>query len=300
MKFVNQIAEIVHSTADLHQGASNKNLGEAFLMVWKLPREDIDSFDDELSIKPESTACNYIADLAVLSFVKINWKVNKYSHILEYGRNEKMLARIPNYRVNMGFGLHVGWGIEGAIGSPYKIDASYLSPNVNIAARLEAGTRQYGVSILISGELQELLTDPYKEMTRLIDIVTVKGSAIPMKFYTINLKQTAVTEERAPFEGMTPKEKKDMRTEARKEFKTTIFSGITTTHDLLLEDENISIMLREDMSNKPDFKREYQAAFEKYIAGNWEDAILIFRKCRDMNPEDGPVRTLIHYIESYN
>jgi class 3 adenylate cyclase len=53
----------------------------------------------------------------------------------------------------MGFGLHVGWAIEGAIGSEFKIDASYLSPNVNLAARLEAASRQYGVSLLISGEL---------------------------------------------------------------------------------------------------------------------------------------------------
>ena len=50
----------------------------------------------------------------------------------------------------MGFGLHFGWGIEGAIGksnkffvfliffkgSEFKIDASYLSPNVNMAERL--------------------------------------------------------------------------------------------------------------------------------------------------------------------
>jgi class 3 adenylate cyclase len=120
--------------------------------------------------------------------LKANAAINKYKHLLEYNSNDKMLERIPNYKINMGFGLHVGWGIEGAIGSPYKIDASYLSPNVNISARLEAATRQYGVSILISGELQELLTEPFKKITRLIDIVTVKGSAVPMKFYTINLK----------------------------------------------------------------------------------------------------------------
>jgi class 3 adenylate cyclase len=54
MRFVNQIAEVVHSECDLHQGSSNKNLGEAFLMVWKFPRDDIDSFDDELSIRPDN------------------------------------------------------------------------------------------------------------------------------------------------------------------------------------------------------------------------------------------------------
>ena len=41
----------------------------------------------------------------------------------------------------MGFGLHVGWAIEGAIGSNFKIDASYLSPNVNMASRLDADTK---------------------------------------------------------------------------------------------------------------------------------------------------------------
>lgn len=58
----------------------------------------------------------------------------------------------------MGFGLHVGWGIEGAIGSYFKIDASYLSPNVNMSSRLEAASRQFGVPLLLSGQLYELLT----------------------------------------------------------------------------------------------------------------------------------------------
>lgn len=211
-----------------------------------------------------------------------------------------MLERIPNYKVNMGFGLHVGWGIEGAIGSPYKIDASYLSPNVNISARLEAATRQYGVSILLSGELQEILNEPFKEITRLIDIVTVKGSAVPMKFYTVNLKLDCLEEARAPFEGMTANAKKEMRGEAKKDLKAKLDEDIITTEDILKEDEDLLKMMREHKSNQPEFKREYQAAFEKYIDGNWGEAILIFRKCRDLNPEDGPVRTLIHYVESHN
>lgn len=70
MLFVNQIAEVVHSEVDLHMGSSNKNLGEAFLMVWKFPRADIDSFDDELSIRPDNRYANNIADMAVLGFLK--------------------------------------------------------------------------------------------------------------------------------------------------------------------------------------------------------------------------------------
>ena len=52
--------------------------------------------------------------------------------------------------MGMGFGLHAGWAIEGAVGSIHKVDATYLSPHVNMAARLETSSRQYGVPILIS------------------------------------------------------------------------------------------------------------------------------------------------------
>jgi len=66
---------------------------------------------------------------------------------------------MKGYRVKMGFGLHFGWSIEGAIGSNYKIDASYLSPHVNMASRLEAATKQFGTGLLISGKLRDILTD---------------------------------------------------------------------------------------------------------------------------------------------
>merc|ERR1719487_3170674 len=36
MNFVNQIADIVHSTVAEFSGSANKNIGDAFLLVWKL------------------------------------------------------------------------------------------------------------------------------------------------------------------------------------------------------------------------------------------------------------------------
>jgi hypothetical protein len=36
MVFVNEIAEILHSTVDSCLGSANKNIGEAFLVVWKI------------------------------------------------------------------------------------------------------------------------------------------------------------------------------------------------------------------------------------------------------------------------
>ena len=34
------------------------------------------------------------------------------------------------YRTKLGFGLHFGWSVEGPVGTPTKIDCSYLSPEV--------------------------------------------------------------------------------------------------------------------------------------------------------------------------
>ena len=79
----------------------------------------------------------------------------------------------------MGFGLHVGWAIEGAIGSEFKIDASYLSPNVNMASRLEAATKQFGTTILLSGDFAQLLSPAVRARCRQIDCVTVKGTPLP-------------------------------------------------------------------------------------------------------------------------
>ena len=96
--------------------------------------------------------------MSVFSFLKIIAKLNKYHHILKYNENKEMQKRVDGWKVKMGFGLHQGWAIEGAIGSFFKIDASYLSPNVNMAARLEAATGQFGTLLLLSGDLHDILS----------------------------------------------------------------------------------------------------------------------------------------------
>ena len=42
MIFVNEIAEIVHGTVDSFLGSANKNIGDAFLLVWKYENENIE------------------------------------------------------------------------------------------------------------------------------------------------------------------------------------------------------------------------------------------------------------------
>ena len=82
------------------------------------------------------------------------------------------------------FPSSTGWAIEGAIGSEYKIDASYLSPHVNMASRLEAATKQYGVTVLLSDAFVAMLSPRVAARVRQVDCVTVKGSQQPVGLYT--------------------------------------------------------------------------------------------------------------------
>ena len=111
----------------------------------------------------------------------------------------------------MGFGLHMGWAIEGAIGSEYKIDASYLSPNVNMAARLEAASRQYGVPLLISGDLWDTRSRDFRKIFREVDTVTVKGSLLPVRLFSISVRQENLAPEVDNYALMAIKDKKDLR-----------------------------------------------------------------------------------------
>ena len=202
---VNEIAEIVHSSVDRFGGATNKNIGEAFLNVWKFYNEapvrhgdknNIKNIrkDNLLEIDPTNIQVAITADMSVLAFLRIILKINKNYNILNYRNNEEILKRIPNFKLNMGFGLHMGYGIEGAVGSTYKIDASYLSPNVNIAARLESASRQFHIPILISGVLYNLLSDEMKDLCRFVDCVMVKGSELPLDLYTIDVNLNLKTQ----------------------------------------------------------------------------------------------------------
>lgn len=48
MSYVNQVAEITHSIVDKYGGAPNKNIGEAFVLVWKFHNPDeIEAMDED-------------------------------------------------------------------------------------------------------------------------------------------------------------------------------------------------------------------------------------------------------------
>jgi hypothetical protein len=72
--------------------------------------------------------------------------------------------------------LHCGWAIEGAIGTEFKIDANYLSPNVHITTELNQAADHYKIPLLFSGQLFDLLTDESKMFCRKIDRILLKDT----------------------------------------------------------------------------------------------------------------------------
>lgn len=127
------------------------------------------------------------ADFSAISFMKIQSKINRKRNVLDYRKDTRLTSRMPGYKVKIGYGLHIGWSIEGAIGSDYKIDASYLSPNVNMSARLEGGTKLYGITILITSSLADLFTQGLKDIVRQIDCVECKGFPTKFGLYTVDM-----------------------------------------------------------------------------------------------------------------
>mmetsp|Transcript_59005 Transcript_59005/g.86516 ORF Transcript_59005/g.86516 Transcript_59005/m.86516 type:complete len:735 (+) Transcript_59005:110-2314(+) len=174
MLYVNIVADIVHRAVKENEGAPNKNIGDAFLVAWKMP-------DDADMTKPVDTPYgNTYGDSCIKAFVRSCIETQASKPLRELTEHPKIQERLPGFKISMGYGLHAGWAIEGAIGSMLKIDASYLSPHVNLAARLETGTHQFGVDILFSDIIFAMVSPELQALCRKIDRVTVKGSLQPI------------------------------------------------------------------------------------------------------------------------
>ena len=160
MLFVNRIAHILHSIVVQCSGAANKNIGDAFLLTWKL----------EEGVPPARHTS--LADQALVAFLKGLVELNRHQDFIcnfSVAATARLYKRFPGYNVRIGCGLHVGWAIEGAIGTFRKIDASYLSPSVNMSEYLESSTKAYGVPILLSEPFWKLLSPNATKYCRQVD-----------------------------------------------------------------------------------------------------------------------------------
>ena len=292
MIFVNTIAETIHSNVDRFQGETNKNLGDVFVCAWKLKDEQGEEIRE---VTPDNIYCQRLADNAVVGFISAFNEIHRKEELQKYINDPQIQAKLKNFKINMGFGLNVGWAIEGAIGSSSKIDCSYLSENVNISARLMLATRQYGVSMLISGVTYDLLSPGMKELFRCIDVITVKGSKQIIGVYTVDLNQNLRMRRKFKYDNLDVKKK---YYEMRKR-KTMFRLSETQDMQLYIDQEEEFNDLFDTKQNTSQFISNWESGFKAYIAGQWQLAKNHFNFCKEFC-NDGPANTLLNYMQSYS
>lgn len=266
-----------------------------YCLIKFLDNQQLIRKQDKIFISKLESEIQNTADCSVLAFLSIIIKINRDLRILNYQKDNEIQKLIKNYKVTMGFGLHMGWAIEGAIGSNYKIDASYLSPNVNMAARLEAATRQYGVKILISGQIYELLSEDLKEFCRIIDIVTVKGSIEPIKLYTLDLNDDFLRPYKKERKNFSDKQKREKQIDIKNAMRNS-FEDSSLTKQILKKKE-FKKLLKD--ARPIEFYKAFNSGFKNYVLGDWKKAKMHFLKCMLIYENDGPVKTLYQFIENH-
>lgn len=280
--FVNGIASIVHSCVDEFFGNPNKNVGDAFLLVWRL------------SGQPPDKRCR-LADMSLVALTRIvdrlacNWRV------AQYRGDVRLLRRLPGYRVRLRFGLHCGWAIEGAIGSEFKIDASYISPQVDTASALQSLASDYRCFILASGALVDMLSQGIKDECRLIDNIVLAEDrrGVRHKLYTLDLDDLVLqVEERSevPTTGPAKAKARWLRHQQKHER----WSDDYQMHQVFLKDMHINAM-RAKFSEE--FYCRFAMAYANYEAGNWPVAMQMLEVTRALvSPDDGPSDILLRYM----
>ena len=229
-------------------------------------------------------------DMALLSFLKILAKINKDPAILKYRSHQKILQRMPNYEVKLGFGLHLGWAIEGAIGSQFKVDASYLSPHVNIASALEGSTKLYGVPLLISGNLYDVFSEDVQAYCRKIDVIRLKGNSQPFSLYTSDCDFSGFSA------GNYASRKKTFFRNKKKNLQKKFESKDIETVTCFKESKEINLMRKGLLQ---EFFDCFNQGLENYINGDWEISKLNLLKALEIKRNDGPSLSLINYMSDY-
>jgi len=291
--FVNDVAAVVHDTTAEYDGATNKNIGDAFLAVWTFPRcvthknrnvkrcmnNHNYTIDNEIPIELSD-----LVNKALIATIKIQIRLYRSDKLNRYRVEPAIVKRFKNeFQVKLGAGLHVGWAIEGAIGSNHKIDATYLSPHVNISDQLECKTKLYKSSVIISDHFIRLLPKEALHLVRPVDHVKFKELPEKIDIFTVdlpdhfNMKEAAVDETHD--EGIVRKWRK-----------------VWTNSVNLYETDADLVDLRKYVDSIHEFKDTYMKGFECYKLGDWDQAERLFKTALTLKEADGPSMELLRFM----
>ena len=91
-----------------------------------------------------------------------------------YKRPEILIKLGPGKMPQFNFSLHMGWVIQGAIGSDLKMDACYLSPHLLVALKVEKLCEFYESEILVTEAVYNIMSLKARNTLRKIDVISMK------------------------------------------------------------------------------------------------------------------------------
>ena len=142
-----------------------------------------------------------------------------------------------------------------------------------------------------------MFTDEIRLLCREIDTVTVKGSIVPVKFFTVDMDTDQLKEKKDTLHSFTHQDRKKFRDKEKKLLLERIAQGKQSTWDLYARDKDFkSLRFNYDRH----FAKKFSEAYRRYIPGDWATAEDMLSQCLKMNPKDGPSLTLKAYIEELN
>ena len=107
---------------------------------------------------------------------------NEFTASDEIEKLNKELLSENSLPINVGIGLNTGDVVVGNMGSDQRFDYSCLGDAVNLAARLEGQSKEYGLMLIIG---EDTAKDMEKEFVLVeLDTIAVKGKTEPVKIYT--------------------------------------------------------------------------------------------------------------------
>ena len=274
----NSVAKYLHSAAYRYGGTSVANNGGHFLIVFADPSSKEQRKDNSLGI---------FADFSVYSFVKTIVKINKEHEFFRYRKDSRLVSQMgDNFQIKITCTLHAGWAYEGLMGSPYKLDPTYISKSLIELQALGTFTREFHNSLLLTGEVQKMLTPELKKLARILDSVEVEGLGSTLELYMIDLDLQNISPPKTSLEKKHLKKEKNsielkrelnldyVRKEAaRKNYHAMLFIGSKKE-------------LKEVMKNvfKEEYRKKYALIHQQYEAGQWlecrEKYIRPYSACR--------------------
>jgi adenylate cyclase len=154
-EYLSRMTSVIFSNG----GTLDKFIGDAIMAVWGNVRS--------LGTAQDAKSCAR----AALGMRR------ELSHLNQSWREQGRMG------LGMGIGVNHGEVIVGNIGSQDRMDPTVIGDAVNLASRLEALTRTYGVDMLIGASAAELVRD--EVYLRSVARVQVKGKTKPVDVFTL-------------------------------------------------------------------------------------------------------------------